>query len=458
MINWRKPVIFFLLYITGSKIPRNLKTIRRLAKSSREEINRYQHNKLKQLLIYAHNNVPYYSRILKESYVVRDNHVFMENFYKIPVLTKDIIRKEGSNLYSKKKLSGVYENTSGGSTGEPVRFLQDRQYYDWNVATKLYFKKTLGQQDLGDHEFRLWGSRADILEGREKTITRWRNWLYNRRELNTYHIQPEKLIQFVTTLKVVKPQWIEAYAESAYEISRYLINQNIKIQGLRGILTSAGTLYPEMRETIEKGFQCPVYNRYGSREVGDMAFSCEKNEALHLCPWNHFFEIIGPDGKTVKPGKKGRIIVTSLNNYSMPIIRYDIGDAATAYDKSICSCGRSMPLIANVEGRISSIFKNRNNDLIYGSYFTQLFYHKQWVKKFQVIQKKINGIQIKYVLNANMAIEENDVEVINSAVKKVMGNDCKIEWIEVNEIPPLPSGKYIYTKNEVSNDNFFWQI
>ena len=164
-LNWRKPIILAALHLSGSKIPLILKEIDRVSLMSREEIIKYQEEMLKLLLLHAYQKVPYYHRILPESGVISDGDIHLENFSKIPLLTKDIIRKEGKNLYSSDYLHRKpYENTSGGSTGEPVRFIQDKEYDEWNIATKIHFNRVLGKQ-IGDREIKFWGSERDIIEG-----------------------------------------------------------------------------------------------------------------------------------------------------------------------------------------------------------------------------------------------------------------------------------------------------
>ena len=128
-MNWRKPLIYLSLYAAGNRIPYYLKQIKKYEFLSREKTAELTKRKLETLLLHTHNNVPYYHQILSSCGVVKDNKVDLANFSRIPVLTKEIIRREGKNLYSSDyKKRKPYENTSGGSTGEPVRFIQDAEY------------------------------------------------------------------------------------------------------------------------------------------------------------------------------------------------------------------------------------------------------------------------------------------------------------------------------------------
>lgn len=424
-MNWRKPIIFILLYLSKSKIPRNLKKIGKISKLSKEKAQKYQEFKLKKLLLYAWKNVPYYKKNLEKSKVVVNGKVNLKNFSKIPILTKEIIRKEGKNLYSKEKRKSVYENTSGGSTGEPIRFLQDKYYDDWNNATKIYYK-LIAKQDVGERELRFWGSERDLWEGKEKLSIRLRNWLYNRKEFNAFKMSEKEMLDYVKKWNKYNPLWVEAYVHSIYEFAKFIYKNKLKIKSPKnGILTSAGTLYPEMKKTIEKVFRCKVYNRYGSREVGGIAFG-ETN--LKISFWQNYLEIINK-----------KIYITSLNNFSMPLIRYNIGDMA--------EFGKNKFDLKKVLGRETEAFKTKEGKIIDGAYFRHAIFFMDWVKKYQIIQKKHDLIIFKIVKSKKH--KEKDLKFAEKFVKLAMGKDSKIKWEFVKEIKPSKSGKYLYTWSEV---------
>jgi phenylacetate-CoA ligase len=433
MINWRKSIIYTLLYLSGSKIPRNLREIKKLENLSEKEIKKYQEEKLKKILFYAYKNVPYYKKVLGKVKVVKNGIVFLENFNKIPILTKSIIRKKGKNLYSKEKRKGVYENTSGGSTGEPVRFLQDKYYDDWNNSTKIIYKLH-GGQNIGDKELRLWGSERDILEGKEKLSIRTRNWLYNRKELNAFRMSKKEMIEFTRTWNKFKPQWIEAYIQSIYEFSKFIKEKGVKIYSPRGILVSTGTLYPEMKKIIQEIFSCSLFNRYGSREVGAISCSNGKSENLKISFWHNYVEVLNNS-----KNQPGQIIITSLNNYSMPLIRYDIGDIGVKK--------QNHNYLKEIKGRETEMFINEKGDKIFGGYFRQILFNIDWIKEYQIIQKDYDLIIYRIVKLKSP--KKESIKKIEKLVKNIMSENCKIKWEFVNEIKPTKSGKYLYTISEI---------
>ncbi|MFA5303070.1 MAG: hypothetical protein WC393_00850 [Candidatus Nanoarchaeia archaeon] len=438
MLNWRKPIIYALLYLTGSKVPGILKEIQRVDNLSESEIKKYQNEKLKKMLLHAYNNVPYYHKILEEAEVVKNGKVNLANFHKIPILTKDIIRKEGNNMYSKDYLQRKpHPNTSGGSTGEPLQLIQDKEYDDINyLANKIYFQLVNGK-DIGELEMNLWGSMRDIQRNHFGFKERFTNFLYNRIILNTFKMDENDMKRFTEQINKKKPVSMWVFSESLETFCKFIKQNNIKItHSPKFILSTAGTLYPEVKKLAEEIFKCPVLNQYGSREVGAMAVECKYNTGLHGFPWSHYIEVINNE-----------IVVTLLTNYSMPLIRYKIGDYGSLVKNKSCKCGRNSLTFKKVDGKTISFFKKKNGELLSAQYFIRLFFFWNWIKQFKLIQKDYDLIEFRVVLNkeANKA----NMKYFEEETKKVMGNKCKVKWNFVKKIEPTISGKYIYTVSEI---------
>ena len=439
-MNWRKPLIFGLLHLTRSKIPHYLKEIKELQYKSKAEIENYQDERLNKILLHAYETVPYYKKKLKESEVVIDGNVNLANFSRIPILTKEIIRQEGTNLYSNDyKSRKPYENTSGGSTGEPVKFIQDKQYWQMNIANKFYFNRLLGK-DIGEKEIDLWGSERDIFKNTLSLKEKITNLLYNRTFLNAFKVDEDKMKKFVSEINRVKPISMWVYVESIDLLARFIEEKGLEVYSPKFIISTAGTLFPEIRERVETVFECPVYNQYGSREVGPIAVECEYRQGLHCFPWSQKLELIDDE-------KRKRIIVTDLTNYSMPLIRYDIGDVGKEVKASECKCGRNSLFFQEISGRVINHFITKELDIVHGQYFIHLFYFRAWIQKFQVVQKDYDLIKVYIILNKEK--NERDMADIENKIKFVMGKDCKVEFEFVDEIEPTKSGKYLYTLCEV---------
>ncbi len=159
-------------------------------------------------------------------------------------------------------------------------------------------------------------------------------------------------------------------------------------------------------------------------------------------------EILDTNDNPVNEGENGRIIVTNLANFSMPLIRYEIGDVG-AMSGITCACGRGSKMLKTVTGRTTDHFRKKDGTIIHGEYFTHLFYFKDWVKKFQVVQKDYDLIEIKIVLDGEK--EEKDITQIKKDIGVIMGNDCKIKFSYVDAVEESASGKYRYTMSEVND-------
>lgn len=121
----------------------------------------------------------------------------------------------------------------------------------------------------------------------------------------------------------------------------------------------------------------------------------------------------------------GKVIVTNMNNYSMPLIRYEIGDRAVKVNDR-CSCGALLPVIGKITGVVTDHFLKKDGILIHGMYFTHLFYLKDWIDAFQIIQKDFINIKIRIVLKEKKL--ESEKSNIEDKIRQVMGGQVHIYW------------------------------
>jgi phenylacetate-CoA ligase len=419
--------------------------------NSREENEIKQKEKLSKLLLHSYQYVPYYRKILERQNVIRKGKVDLDNFNKLPILTKDLIRKNFDRLVSNDPdfdSRKPFLNTSGGSTGEPVKFYQDNKFWTNMMAVKWLYYSFI--TDYPCKLLKLWGDERDIFKGSVGFKTQLQNIIANRVLLNSFKMTERDMCDYVKRINTFKPKIIEAYVQSGYEFAKFIEARGLEVYKPKGVLTSAGTLYPEIQGKLEKVFGCSVYNRYGSREVGDIACSCSESNVLHVNNVSLYVEFLDDDFQEIKPGKIGKVYVTTLENFSMPLIRYEIGDIAILSGKKKCLCGRGSQLIDTVKGRYMGIFKTNEGDRIDGEYFVHLFYMRDWLKQFQVIQEEYDRITVKVVLNTKVELNHSELLEIEKKIKLVMGDNCRIKWEYLKKIEPLNNGKYLYTINKMS--------
>ena len=414
---------------------------------SDQELEDLRENYLRSLLLHAYHNVFYYKIIFDKIELVKNGEVDLSKFNEIPILTKEIIRNQRKELvandYHNRRW---YYNSSGGSTGEPVRFIQDDRYAKWGRATATYwYKNILGIDELGMKKIFLWGSERDLFG----TGVGWRvkinNWLNNTIILNSFKMSPEDMKRHIKTINSYKPALLRGYASSLHELCRYASGEGIKLHSPKAIISSADTLTYEMRENIERSFGSRVFDFYGSRESNNLAGEC-KEGLMHILAFHNHVEVLDKGDRSVNKGEEGRVIVTNLHNYSMPLIRYDVGDTAILGPRK-CKCGNVLPTLYKITGRSRDHFISKNGTIVSPHILSTLFFRRDWVKGFQVIQEEYDRVRIMVVLERT--ISQLEKEEIEEKLAFILGQDCKIIWEFVDSIPKTPQGKYRYIISRV---------
>jgi len=437
-------------YIKRSNVLGHYQELKNQQWNTIEENKKIQQEKLYELIKYASENIPYYKRIIKEHNIEFSEDTIFDDIKKFPLLTKGVIREHFDELH-KFRDSTYFRNRTSGSTGEPAIFYQDKYCLEWKIATKIFYDEWAGRR-IGEPMVKLWGAVQDILKEGQGIKAYLSQQFHGVTTLNSYRMTENNLYDYVRKINKIKPRLILTYTNSIDELARFIQEHHLAIFSPGAIMTSAGVLFPEIRKRVEEVFGVPLFDNYGSRETGGIACNCKKNEGLHLIPDVHYVEILDDNLREVSLGKSGEIVVTLLTNYTMPLIRYTIGDRGILSKKD-CSCGRGFPLIEKIEGRILNMFRNKQGDLIGSGYFISLIYYRDYVKQFQIIQKTVDYIVINLVLKDNQKIHEvkKDFENINKKIKLVMGDETKIKYNIVDKIEPTKAGKYMYTFSQVND-------
>jgi len=410
-----------------------------------------------ELLRFSLDKVPYYrEEISRLGLGVEDITAKpIKTLHALPLLDKTILGYRLNDFKSDDlDKRQWYYNTSGGSTGKTARFVQDAAYHNAGQAGKMLFDAWTGYAK-GMPKVVLWGSERDLLVGKDSLRTRLGCYLRNEYLLNTFRMTEADMRSFVKTINRVRPVQILAYADAAFELARFIEREGLRVHSPKAVITSAATLYPHMRRMIEQMFSAPVFNRYGSREVGDIACQCECHHGLHVNPYTQHIEILRADGSPCSPGEVGEVAVTLLTNFAMPIIRYRIGDMA-AWAESACECGRHWPLLQEVSGRVNNIIRTSKGTYSSAALMTT-FYFKDIektqpfisIRQFQLLQKALDNYELKLVLQDTGAWESEKGQIL-AKLHSVLGANINIKIEILDEIMPSASGKHQFIWSELS--------
>lgn len=414
----------------------------------KDDLLKFKQDHLTKLIFHAYKNVRYYHDVFKRSGIVNNKKVDLSRFVKIPVLTKKILRNHQQNLISKDYTTRKwFYNYSGGSTGEPTKFIQDNNYKKWTGASNKYYYQNMLDVDYWNvKKVILWGNPDDIFKGSIGIKGIVGIWLNNIKFLNSFKMTKKDMEKYIKIINSFKPVLVRGYANSLYELCRFAESNNLKIYTPRMVVSSAETLNNEIRNKIESVFGTKLYDFYGSRETASLAGEC-KCGLKHIFEFNNYIEILDENNQPSKEGAKGRIIVTSFHNFSMPFIRYEIGDMAMiGFGK--CKCGNILPTLESICGRIEEQFIRKDGSIVIGYFFVHLMgvvLNKGFIKKFQVIQENYDKIRILVI--PNLTLPDYEKKDIEDKIRVQMGKDCIIIWDIVDDIPKTKSGKFIYTKS-----------
>lgn len=400
-----------------------------------------------ELLSHCKQSVPYYAEAMRDlgDFFYEDPEEYLRHF---PILTKNTIRSHFDELKSADlPHRRWYLNSTGGSTGEPVRFIQDREYAARSGAVSLLYSKLVGRE-IGECQVYLWGSERDIIHGSQGWKARLINKLTNTTFLNAYRMTPERMREFIAMLNSRRPKLIVAYAEAIYELTRFSEHEGLELVPQSAVITSAVTLHPFMRDAVERVFQCRVFNRYGSREVGDVACERPGYEGLWVAPWGNYVEIVDGEGNRVPDGTEGEILVTSLTNFAMPLVRYRIEDRGMLSPSGSNDGGQCGQVLQRILGKTLDMFKTKDGAFVEAGYFESMMYFRDWVSRFQVVQKNYDSVVFR-IVRSDHRYEQSELDDISAQTRLVMGNDCEVTFQFVDEISASGSGKYRVAVSEV---------
>jgi phenylacetate-CoA ligase len=264
-------------------------------------------------------------------------------------------------------------------------------------------------------------------------------WFMRRLFVPAFEIGPDSLEGFIDAIRRHDPVLVDGYAESLNFIATYIREGGTAGFSPTAVMSSGQALPESARQTIEVGLGTKVYDKYGSREFSGIAYQCGHSPDHHVVDESYIVELL-VDGRPAKPGEIGEVVVTDLNNFSVPLVRYRIGDLATAVDASTpCPCGRSMSRIGRIEGRTQAIVHCANGVWLPGTFFAHFFKDYEHIVRFFQIQQDRHGAFTLQVVKNRQYTERAFEELLRELRSYVGATEIDLQYVD--EIPLVRTGK-----------------
>jgi len=403
--------------------------------------------KLRAILEHAFENTAFYRRRFEEAGIAPKDIRDFDDLRRLPPLTKeDLVRDQGELIARNLRPSELHQSTSGGSSGTHTPFYRDNASLNIKMAAEYRFNRWCGW-DVGGKVAVVWPAVQDLFDGRSWK-QKLRYTLVERHELlYSGQLNEAILSQMADRLRRYGPKLIRAFPYAFATLAKYIRDETPYQIRPDGILSTGEPLLAKHRALFEEVFGCPVFDCYASRECGHTACECEAHDGLHVnadCLHVEF----QMDNEPVEPGEPGHLLITDLDNYGMPFIRYDVGDIGVPLAGQ-CSCGRTLPRMGMNAGRDTDfLYSPYDGSLISGSLSHDLIADGPDVGQLQIIQDARDHLTIRVKRSALDPDDGIKTEYLEEIVNRVFHGTMRVSFEEVDAIERAKSGKYRLVINE----------
>jgi phenylacetate-CoA ligase len=361
----------------------------------------------------------------------------LEDVQKLPLLSKDELAENlHYGMFDKNtKWQTLHKVVTSGSTGRPSTTYAEQVQLEVRHGTTLRSVEWTGWK-VGDRQMRLWHQTLGMSLSQ---ITRERldSLLMRRKFIPAFELTELSLQNLVEKIRKFRPVLLDGYAESLNFLATFANSGRPILNGPRFVISSAQVLTAQTRSEIEKSTGAKVFDKYGAREFSGIAYECMEG-TRHVMAESYIVELL-KDGKPARVGEVGEVIITDLNNFAVPMLRFRIGDLVTQVEQKTCGCGRNMMSIGEIQGRTQALVHCSNGRWIPGTFFAHFFKeHEDQVRFFQVVQERRGSFTLSIVKNDDF-LEASWSKTLNELRDFVGDTEVRVDFVD--EIPLLRTGK-----------------
>ena len=417
---------------------------------SQDELRKLQFQKLIPLLHHSYKYVPYYHDVFEQIGLKPEDIRNWDDFQQLPILTKELIRENRERLLSKKLRSPVFTVSTSGSTGKPMRFNMSQIHTGANIVSRIRALRWWGI-NLGDREMQLSSASGLFVPGIKSTFNvrifrPMKEKMLNRRLISALDMTEKSMGNYWHITKQFNPKIIYGFPSAIYVYAKYLKDHGYDCSklGLKAVVPTGEILFDWQREMIEEVFRKPVVDEYGSVEAGIIAYG-HPCGAMHTMDDYIIVELI----KSNPQDEFGEVVVTPLENWGSPLIRYNLDDLAVPSDSpSACPLRLGFSKIERIIGRQYGLIRLSNGRITHGHIFVQIIQYLKSIEQFQVIQKEPDLFEIILVSWKENNLDDEKYFIRTKLIEHL--GPVRIDFRRVSSIPKEPSGKFRFIRSEVN--------
>jgi len=409
--------------------------------------------KIKALLDYAYDYIPFYRSLWKSHCVNPKKFTKIDDIKNLPFCTKEeLIQANLEDQFLLRKRSDFQMVHTSGTTGPHfyIPFSLDdfqvkyacylRQYYatGWRLGMKSAVLHHFGHPQFGGK----YSGREDkdAFIGIRKIAFAL---AHRRIVLKPYHESfsgnDSFAAEWYQKLRQYQPYLLETFDFNLAVLRDYIRKNNLPPLSIPKIIL-LGTISEKYRKSLQQEFKSEIYNRYGPHEMEGVAYSCDLHRGMHMAIDCVHTEFVDNSGNSVRPGETGHIVLTDLDSRLMPLIRYKIGDHGFYYQKH-CNCGRGFPLMGDIDGRTRDVFELKKTYKIAPAKIGAIFQDESAIRLFQVTQDASNTIVVNIIPDQRTYTEDVSNRLLFN-LYKLLGNQEQIVIRIVERVKLEANGRF----------------
>lgn len=414
-----------------------------------ETLRQWQFAQLGRLVAHARKHVPFYADRLGSLATGAAGGIDESAWRSLPILTKEEVRTEAARLKSRYLDPGVLVRSewTTGSSGIPLEVVKTSPFDLLFRANKLRLLRWHGYDPIGkvcEIRRKYWKT--------ENAVHRMAFWewpfgaLFRTGEQVTMTMFSEIEAQ-VNFLEAEAPNYLFVLPSNLRLLLRAFRRAGKRLPSLRVVRTMSERLDPDLRSECKETLGVPLMDSYGCQEGGFLAIQCPDHTHYHVQSEMNLIEVLREDGAACQPGETGRVVITPLHAFAMPLLRYELGDYAEVGEP--CPCGRGLPVLRQIYGRKKETLTLRSGERRYSVFASTIFASLRAVIQYQIVQKSRTLLEVRIV--AERPLEQAECDQIVNGLTEQVGPEFEIRLVYVESIPRLPGGKYMDFFSEVDD-------